>query len=63
MGIACGTCITEEKPEEMKPLGRRTCGWEDKIEIPCDGMEWDGMDFIYVAQYEDKRQAIVNSEV
>jgi len=28
-----------------------------------NGLEWDGMVFISLAQYEDKWQAIVNSEV
>jgi len=54
MGRACGTCITEEKPEEMKPLGRPRCGWEDKIEMHRNRIEWDDMVFIYLAQYGDK---------
>jgi hypothetical protein len=63
MGRACGPCITQEKPEEIKPLGRPRCGWEDKIEMHHNGIEWVGMVFIYLARYEDKWQAIVNSEV
>jgi hypothetical protein len=63
MGRACGACIREDKPEGMKPLGRPRHGWEDKIEIHFNGIEWDGMAFIYLAQYEGQWQAIVNCVV
>jgi hypothetical protein len=38
----------------MKPHGRPRRGWEDKIEMYHNGIEWDGMAFIYLAQYKDK---------
>ena len=46
---ACGTCIKEEKPAGMKPLGRARHEQEDKIEMHHNGIEWDGMAFIYLS--------------
>jgi len=33
MGRACGTCIMEEKPEEMKPL--EDVGVDGRIKLKC----------------------------
>jgi len=44
----------------MKSLGRPRRGWEDKIEMHHNRIEWDGMAFI-LAQYKDKWKVIVKS--
>jgi hypothetical protein len=42
----------------VRPLGRLTCRWEDKIKMDLRGIGWDGMDWIHLAQ---DRKALVNT--
>jgi hypothetical protein len=42
-------------PEGKRPLGRPRCRWVDLREI-----EWDGMDWVDVAQDRDQWGALVN---
>jgi hypothetical protein len=38
------------KPEGKRPLGRPRPGWVDNIKIDLREIEWDGMDWIDLAQ-------------
>jgi hypothetical protein len=38
------------KPEGKRPLGRRRCRWVDNIKRDLKEIEWDGMDWIELAQ-------------
>jgi hypothetical protein len=46
------------KPEGKKPLGRSRRRWVDNIKMD---LEWDGVDWIDVAQDRDKWRALVNT--
>jgi hypothetical protein len=48
------------KPEGKLPLGRPKCRWVDNIKIYLREKEWDGMDWIDLAQDRDQWRAIVN---
>jgi hypothetical protein len=48
------------KPEGKRPLGRRRRGGNN-IKIDLREMEWDGMDWIDLAQ--DRDQALVNTVI
>jgi hypothetical protein len=37
-------------PEGMMPLGRTRCRWLDNIKMDLKEIEWDGMDWIDLAQ-------------
>jgi hypothetical protein len=41
------------KPEGKRPLGRPTRRWVDNIKIDLGEIEWDGVDWIDVAQERD----------
>jgi hypothetical protein len=49
------------KPEDKIPLGRPTCRWVDNIKMDLREIEWDGMDWIDLAQDRDQRRALVNT--
>jgi hypothetical protein len=42
--------ILMEKPEEKRPLGRPRLMWVENIKMDLRGIEWDGMDWIDLAQ-------------
>jgi hypothetical protein len=48
------------KPEAKRPLRRTRRRWVDNIKIDCREIEWDGMDWIDLAQDRDKWRALVN---
>jgi hypothetical protein len=48
------------KPEGKRPLGRQRRGWVDNIKIDFRETEWDGVDWIDLAQNRDRRRALVN---
>jgi hypothetical protein len=49
------------KPEGNRPLGRPRRTWMDNIKTDLREIEWDGMDWIYVAQDRDQRKALVSA--
>jgi hypothetical protein len=42
------------KPEGKRPLGRARRRWVDNIKIDLREREWDGVDWIYLAQDRDQ---------
>jgi hypothetical protein len=42
------------KPEGKRPLGRPRREWVDNIKIAIEGIGWDGMDWISLAQDRDQ---------
>jgi hypothetical protein len=46
------------KPEGKRPLGRPRQSWEDNIKMDLGEVEWDGMDWIDVAQDRDRWKAL-----
>jgi hypothetical protein len=49
------------KPIEKRPLGRRRRRWVDNIKIDLREIEWDGMDWIDLAQDRDHWRALMNT--
>jgi hypothetical protein len=49
------------KLEEKRPLGRTRCKWADNIKIDLREIEWDGMDWIGLAQDRNQWRALVNT--
>jgi hypothetical protein len=49
------------KPEGKRPLGRSRCRLVDNIKTDLTEIEWDGMDWIDLAQYRDQWRALVNT--
>jgi hypothetical protein len=42
------------KPEEKRPLGKPRRRWVDSIKMGLTEIEWDGMDWIELAQDRDQ---------
>jgi hypothetical protein len=38
------------KPERNRPILRPICRWEDNIKLDLGEREWDGSDWIHLAQ-------------
>jgi hypothetical protein len=51
------------KPEGNRPLGRPALRWVDNIKMDLRVMEWDGMDWIDLAQDRNQWRALVNMVV
>jgi hypothetical protein len=51
------------KPEGKRPLGRPRRRWVDSIKMDLREIEWDCMDWIYLAQDRDQWRALVNTEI
>jgi hypothetical protein len=49
------------KPEGKRPLGRPRRRLVNNIKIDLREIEWDGMDWIDLAQDRDQRRALVNT--
>jgi hypothetical protein len=47
-------------PEIKRPLGRPRCRWVDNIKMDLRETEWDGMEWIDLAQNRDQWRALVN---
>jgi hypothetical protein len=41
------------KREGKRPFARSRCKREDNVNIDFEGLEWEGVDWIYLAQYND----------
>jgi hypothetical protein len=48
------------KPEGKRPLGRPRRRWMDNIKMDLREIEWDGVDWIELAQDRDQWRALVN---
>jgi hypothetical protein len=48
-------------PEGKRPLGRPRPRWVDNIKIDLREIEWDGGDWINLAQDRDQWRALVNA--
>jgi hypothetical protein len=61
MGEKRNACrILVGMPEGNKPLGRPRHSWVDNIKIDLGEIEWDGVDWIHMAQDRDQWRALVN---
>jgi len=49
------------KSEGKRPLGRPGQRWEDNIEMYLQEVEWEGVDWIELAQDRDRWRALVNA--
>jgi hypothetical protein len=49
------------KPEGRRPLGRPRHRWGDTIKMDLREIEWDGMDWIDLAEDRDQWRALVNT--
>jgi hypothetical protein len=49
------------KPERKRPLGTPRRRWVDSIKMDLREIGLDGMDWIDLAQYRDRRRALVNT--
>jgi hypothetical protein len=47
------------KPEGKRPLGRPRRRWVGNIKMDLQEIEWDGVDWIDMAQNRDQRRALV----
>jgi hypothetical protein len=50
-----------EIPEGKRPLGRPKLKWVDNIKMDLRDIEWDGMDWIDLAQNRDQWKALLNT--
>jgi hypothetical protein len=48
------------KPEGKRPLGSPRRGWVDNIKMDLREIEWDGGDWIDVAENRDQWRALLN---
>jgi hypothetical protein len=48
------------KPEGKRPLGRLRHRWVDNAKMDVRRIEWDGMDWIDLAQDSERWRAVVN---
>jgi hypothetical protein len=48
-------------PEGKRPLGRPRRSWVDNIKMDLRKIEWDGMDWIDLAQDRNQWTALVNA--
>jgi hypothetical protein len=55
--------ISVGMPEGKRPLGRPRRRWVENIEIYPTEIQWDGMDWIDLAQDRDQWRALVNTAI
>jgi hypothetical protein len=53
--------ILAGKPEGNRPLGRPRRGWVNNIKMDLSEIEWDGVDWIDMAQDRDQWRTLVNT--
>jgi hypothetical protein len=53
--------ILVRKPGGRRPLGRPRRRWVDNIKMDLREIGWDGVDWVYLAQFCDKWRALVNT--
>jgi hypothetical protein len=52
-----------ERKEGKRPLGRPRCRWVDNIKMNLREIEWDGVDWIDMAQDSDQWRNLVNTVI
>jgi hypothetical protein len=57
----CAYRILVGRPEGRRPLGRHRRRWEDNIKMDFQEVEWEGMDWIDMAQDRDRWRAVVSA--
>jgi hypothetical protein len=50
-------------PEEKSPVGRSRSTLDHTIKIDFNRMEWDGVEYIRLAQYKDKLWVLVKFSI
>jgi hypothetical protein len=55
--------ILVRKPESKRLLRRPRCKWEDNIRMDLDGIGWEGVDWMHLAEDRDQWWALVNMVV
>jgi hypothetical protein len=53
--------ILVRRPEGRRPLGRLGSRWEDNIKMDLQGVGWEVVDWINMAQDRDRWRAVVNA--
>jgi hypothetical protein len=48
------TSFWQEKLMDKRQLGRPNHRWEDSIRMDLEEVEWDGVQWIHLAQYRDQ---------
>ena len=48
------------RPKGKKPLGRPRLRWEDNIKMDLKYVGWGSINWIYLAQNRDRREALAN---
>jgi hypothetical protein len=62
LGEKSNVCrILVRKPEGKRPLGRPRRRWVDNIKRDLKEIDWDGVDWIDLAQVRDQWSALVNT--
>jgi hypothetical protein len=56
-----GCRILVGKPEGKRPLGKPRLRWVDNIKMDLREIEWDGKDWIDLAQDRDHWRALLNT--
>jgi hypothetical protein len=59
MGRRSATRILVGKPEGKRPLGGTRCRWVDNIKMYLRKIEWDGLEWIDLAQNRDNWRVFV----
>jgi hypothetical protein len=59
-GRVNGCRVLVGKPEGKRPLGVPRCRWENNIKMDLKEIEWEHVDWLYLAEDRDKWQPVVN---
>jgi hypothetical protein len=57
----CAYRILVGRPEGRRPLEKPRCRWADNIKMDLREIEWDGIDWIDLAQDRDQWRALMNT--
>jgi hypothetical protein len=59
--VGCMLQNADWKPEGKRLLGRRRCRWEDNIKMYLSEIECKGVNWIHLAQDEDRWRVLVTT--
>jgi hypothetical protein len=51
------------KPEGKRPRGRHRRRWDDSIRTNIEGIDYEGVDWIHLAQGKDQWRSLVDTEM